>query len=1490
MAGRRGSTFIRVVVDNAGANRNLDQTEKKVRGLGPAARLAAGVVVAAFGAMATAIAGSIGPAAEFQTGLAEIATLSEDAKSSIGAIGDSVKEVAVTFGQDLKDSTKAAYDAISAGIPTKEVGNFLKTAARAATGGLVDIATSVDVLTTSVNAWAKENLTAERASDILFSVVQRGKTTYEQLAGSLSNVANIAAAADISLEEVGAAVASLTSQGVPTSEAMTQIRGAVQGLIRDTPELISAFNQAGFASGEAAIRALGFGGAAQIVARSANGSLGAIQKMVGSVEGMNAVLGVTGSNLDLFNENLEATRRSAGVSERAFNQLANTFEFQRRRVMQGFQLLRVELGSLFLPVLTEVAKVIANFFGVAADSSDEEGEQTKSQFERIKEAVMGVSDSFGTLLEEIGKFTKVTGVFDPLVAAWEAAKDALGLSGPLFSAEDLLPADTSLAGWVEALGFEIRQALTALTDVLKNQTLKNFVTSVAAILVSLFSGAVSFATAGKAFGRLLLDVFRDAIPGLKMSFKNAVLVDLLTDLESIITAYLGGQVEWKTASAAFRTVITDVFTVAADKVKEALAPATTAIGDFLTVIEEKFPNATRLIKNIAGAVATLAANVKSSSPTWTEFRDGFTQAFTDKVGQIAENVATLAGKADELGGKLAKELQPAFQWIKDNLPTIDARFAGVAAALGAFAVLVRFFNPLGASLGVIIAALATDWSKLNAEVVKLADEHGLAEIWADIEKSLSDAAMTIRNFLQPVADVGDYAGNAAVDLNSLVLALKGFNAQQAPFDVLIGAFNRLGASISTNQEVMEIINERVLPPFRAAWQELVYAWEDNKEEILLLVTALTALAVGALTDLIRGVGGVIRILGGLVRIVRGTLGVFKALWQFLTFDWAGGMETLRNSLGDISEGFIQVARGLGPAILAALTFIPWGRGIAIAGRALARLIPRGLIGRAVAAIRKYAPRIPEQFEESVVRATVAVLESAPARWIRGFVNGVLDALQGIRQTGFGRFIAGLFGAELDNAGAAIRVQLNKQIRGQLKAIVTDVKKFNFGKALLRVIGLVSLAQLPIAIANALVPDLDSVLSGAREQVGSYFSDLGRQANVAWDQWWSGPFIGRAREVFAGLGTDIEEIEKNWQASSLGRLASWSMEQRNNFDQWRHEVRGNFLAWAGETLPIVDDWSVEQLDKFYDWQNQVSVNFNAWVDEWTAAFKGWLANTLPIVDDWSVEQLDKFYDWQNEVLLNFLAWVQEWSAAFAGWAAENLAAFGQWALDTLYRFDAWQNEQLQKLRDWSSNALNVVRQWIDDAIRSLTGGGIEWEKVIAAALVAILFILTRGRIRNLAQITAMVAGVTLRFNQLRTAVLGIWNSIVSAIGSGAGRIRSYVDGAIAGVRRLIQAARDAARAVKDVPVVGGVAGAIANVLPSFQGGGIVPGRLGQPVPILAHGGEEVLTPEQRRNRGGDTYYVTNQYISGSLIAERDVDNRVNSAGRRNQVNRPNYAFA
>ena len=67
-------------------------------------------------------------------------------------------------------------------------------------------------------------MSAGKASDILFQTVEKGKTTIPELGASLGQVMPFAASAGVSLESVGAAMATITAGGVADNQKVMLIK------------------------------------------------------------------------------------------------------------------------------------------------------------------------------------------------------------------------------------------------------------------------------------------------------------------------------------------------------------------------------------------------------------------------------------------------------------------------------------------------------------------------------------------------------------------------------------------------------------------------------------------------------------------------------------------------------------------------------------------------------------------------------------------------------------------------------------------------------------------------------------------------------------------------------------------------------------------------------------------------------------------------------------------------------------------------------------------------------------------------------------------------------------------------------------------------------------------------------------------------------------------------------------------------------------------
>ena len=77
----------------------------------------------------------------------------------------------------------------------------LEQAAKASKAGVTDLETAVDALSSVVNAYGAETISAAESSDLLLTAVRLGKTTFEEMANEVYKIAPIAA----SVGEIGRA-------------------------------------------------------------------------------------------------------------------------------------------------------------------------------------------------------------------------------------------------------------------------------------------------------------------------------------------------------------------------------------------------------------------------------------------------------------------------------------------------------------------------------------------------------------------------------------------------------------------------------------------------------------------------------------------------------------------------------------------------------------------------------------------------------------------------------------------------------------------------------------------------------------------------------------------------------------------------------------------------------------------------------------------------------------------------------------------------------------------------------------------------------------------------------------------------------------------------------------------------------------------------------------------------------------------------------------
>jgi TP901 family phage tail tape measure protein len=385
----------------------------KLKNVGATLSVAVTAPLVAIGAVAT------NEFATVEKGLREINSLfgltGAEAEKNFGMLTKVAEDASKELGILQSDVVPAMYNAISAGVPKENIFEFIKVAGKAAIGGVTDLNTSVDGLTSIINAFGLQMSDAESVADSMFAAVQGGKTTFAELSASIFNIAPAAAAAGVSMQEVNAAIAALTAGGTPTAVATTQIRAALTGLQRPSKELDAIFQKLGFQTAQVAIEKKGLGFALDAVKKASNGSNGELQTLLGSTEAVAAANVLAGTGAAKFSAELDRQANSAGAAAQAAAEIDKSFGREMERTKVAANNLAISIGTTLAPALSALNGVIEKVIGFFSNLSP----TTKT----VLVVFAGLAAAIGPILLGIGSFIAI---IPTLTAGLAALKVAIG--------------------------------------------------------------------------------------------------------------------------------------------------------------------------------------------------------------------------------------------------------------------------------------------------------------------------------------------------------------------------------------------------------------------------------------------------------------------------------------------------------------------------------------------------------------------------------------------------------------------------------------------------------------------------------------------------------------------------------------------------------------------------------------------------------------------------------------------------------------------------------------------------------------------------------------------------------------------------------------------------------------------------------------------------------------------------------------------------------
>ncbi len=300
-------------------------------------------------------------AAEFQRQVALISTI-DDSGTSFSRIANDVRELSDSLNLPLLDTAAGVYQAIS-----NQVGDFgeslrfAETSARFAHATNSSLADSVDLLSGALKSFGLDASQAERVAGIMFTTIDKGRISADELSNAFGRLGPIASASGLSLEEISAGLAAISVRGTNTSESITQLRATISAFLKPSVAMRRELDRLGFTSGDAALRTLGLGGALREVTSAAGGSQSRLAALLPNIRGLAGATALTIDGLQEFTQDLEAAEKAGtNFAKSKFAKVAST---DAHKLTSEINKLSNALTVDFGQALLRTGVQVTDFFG-----------------------------------------------------------------------------------------------------------------------------------------------------------------------------------------------------------------------------------------------------------------------------------------------------------------------------------------------------------------------------------------------------------------------------------------------------------------------------------------------------------------------------------------------------------------------------------------------------------------------------------------------------------------------------------------------------------------------------------------------------------------------------------------------------------------------------------------------------------------------------------------------------------------------------------------------------------------------------------------------------------------------------------------------------------------------------------------------------------------------------------------------------------------------
>lgn len=648
-----GSVVLDTKIDESGLEKGLSKLGGAVKtGITTA-------VTAATAAITGATAAVVHYGSAFEQAFANTSTIFGDVNVDMEGLKSKILDLSNSSGIAATDLTNSLYNALSAGVDVtedmSEAMAFLESSTKLAAAGFTSVDSAVDVTTSVLNAYQMDLSEADKVQKLFLQTQNKGKTTVDELAASLSQVTPTAAAMNVEFEQVSAALATMTAQGTPTAQSTTQLNSLFSELGKSSQQAAKNLalategtEYAGMNFSEMMEAGVPLNEVLGLMADYAEANGLSLVDMFGSLEAGKAALSLTVAEGEQYVENLEAMRTEADLVGDAYEKVTDTLQHSTDVLKQGMSNLGIMIYGELEGSLKDAADLAGGWVQEITDAFSEGGLSgaVKSLGNVLAEAVDYVTELAPKVID--AGMQLVSGLVQGLAkAAPSIAESATGMIDTLCDSLLKLSADlVTLGGELivalcDGLSANIGNILSVIADGLVRlttviiNTLPKLVEAGASLVTSLVQGLM------EAVPQLL-----EAVPDLFSAFMEAMLSSATMIWQAVaqivqqIAEQLPGMVQMLV------DMLPGMIETYVSALMELLPVIVEAVTSMITALAEALPElVTILVEALPGVLDTIIAALVELAPALIEvvmtIIMALVEALPDIINQIIVVLPTL---------------------------------------------------------------------------------------------------------------------------------------------------------------------------------------------------------------------------------------------------------------------------------------------------------------------------------------------------------------------------------------------------------------------------------------------------------------------------------------------------------------------------------------------------------------------------------------------------------------------------------------------------------------------------------------------------------------------------------------------------------------------------------------------------------------------------------------------------------------------------------